>query len=188
MLSRWLAASALAAGLLCSACAGGRLKVPGEDMVRTRNEAVDAFTRAQRYESEGNYTSALACYEEAMACDELYESAYYKTGRCYALLRDWERARQVFTDIAVMDPANTTIQESLAYVYVMEGDYSSALQLYAELTEGNPYSASLLKNYIKVLAADGQKSRASQEFARFQSSFPDEVDTIKELYQVVAAP
>ena len=116
-----------------------------------------------------------------MSDDRLHESAYFKTGRCYALLGEWSKAAAVYRDILQRDSANMHVKASLAYVYAMEGSYGKALSLYDELVTEHPRDSSLLKNYILVLLADGQTERAQELLVDFKEKFPSETETISQL-------
>ncbi|MCR5763745.1 MAG: tetratricopeptide repeat protein [Treponema sp.] len=164
-----------------SCISSGRLVPAGEETVIMQNEAIEAFSAGKEYESNKKYKSAISCYEKSMQYDKLYDSAYYKIGRCYALMGEWKRAEEVFSSILIKDPNNSYIKDSLGYVYANDGKPDQAEELYESLVLENPFNSDFCYKYIKILLQNGKIYEATNAFNDFKSSFPRNKDEIKTL-------
>ena len=172
--------------LLCSCTSSGRFAPPSEDKIIMQNEALQAFNAASKCEEKKDYRAAISYYEKSMEYDVLYESAYYKTGRCYALLKEWKKAEEIFLDILRSDSENTSIKDSLGYVYFNSGRTEQAEELYGTLTRENPFNAELSYKYIKTLIQNGKKDEACHEFEKFKVEFPRNKVEIKKLTELLS--
>ena len=136
-----------------------------------QNEAIEAFSLAQKYESKKDYKNAILYYEKSMQYDKLYESAYYKIGRCYALMGEWKAA----------DKDNASIKDSLGYVYANSGKTNLAEELYYCLQEENPFNSDYAYKYIKLLIVNNKTSEAEKKYTEFKEKFPRNSEEIKNL-------
>lgn len=151
--------------------------VPGELRAREENIAKEYLSIAQSYEDIQNYTKALEYYtlvwEKSAKADN---AVYYKMGRCYALLKDWQHASDVYKHLLETDKDNTNIKMSLAYIYAMSGDVEQAIQIYGSLATENVAQADVLKNYISVLFVAEKYAEAKETFLILKENFPDEAE------------
>lgn len=166
---------------LNSCMSSGHLAPAGEKTLIMQNEAIEAFSVAQKYESKKNYTAAIECYEKSMEYDKLYDSAYYKIGRCYALMGEWKRAEYIFSAILAKDAGNSSIKDSLGFVYANSGRPELAEEIYSSLAAENPYNADFSYKYIKILLQNGKTAEASSAFSLFKETFPRNREEIKTL-------
>lgn len=169
-------------GVLAFSCvSSGKLVPPGEDIVIMQNESIEAFSLAQKYESKKDYRNAILYYEKSMQYDKLYESAYYKIGRCYALMGEWKAAEDIFSEILIKDKDNASIKDSLGYVYANSGKTNLAEELYYCLQEENPFNSDYAYKYIKLLIVNNKTSEAEKKYTEFKEKFPRNSEEIKNL-------
>ncbi len=143
--------------------------------MRSDNITSEYLKIAEGYEGLKNYSKAVEYYELAAKHNpDLGDAAYYKIGRCYALNKDWQNARAVFTSLLEKDPENKTIRTSIAYITAMSGNLDEAMVQYQALVEQYPTDDSLLKNYIAVLMAGGKYELAETQFYILKERFPDD--------------
>lgn len=171
-----------------SCISSGLLAPAGEETIIMQNEAIEAFSAAQKYEASKKYQAAISCYEKAMEYDKLYDSAHYKIGRCYALIGEWKKAEYIFSEILLKDADNASIKDSLGYVYANSGRSEKAEEIYKSLTEKYPFNADFSYKYIKILIQNDKIAEASQAFYTFKETFPRNKEEIKSLALLLPEP
>ena len=153
-----------------TSCTSSSLKIPGEDGVRVSSIYKEYFSIAQAYEEQKNYTKAVTYYKMAQNDKALKETAFYRTGRCYALSKDWDNALFYYNELLKKDPENTSLRLSVAYINAMKGELDAASKEYEALL-ADSVDAAVYKNYISVLIAQKNGEKASELLERFTADF-----------------
>ena len=151
-------------------------KISGKRAKERKNICIEYYNIAEGFMNIKEYAKAATYFKKAMRDKELYPTAYYELGRAYALGKNWEKAKAIFSEYLEKDPDNLDLQMSVAYVVAMKGDFSEALEKYKALIEKNPDSAELQKNFIALLLSCGRAEMAEEEFSHFKEHFPDDSD------------
>lgn len=159
--------------LFLSCSTSVHLPVPGESATVNRSLSIEYMTIADAYNDLGKYDKACEYYMLAMKNKNLYWSAYYKLGRCYAMSKKWTEARKVYQKILKRDKDNLNIQISLAYIYAMEGRLEASENIYEYLVRENPDNPDTLVNYIDVLFASEKYDDAEKKLAELKEKFSD---------------
>ena len=154
-------------------CASSSIRVPGESRIILKNLATEYYTIAEGYMDLKKYDKAAEYYTLAMRNKDLYLTAYYKLARCYALSENWKKAGESYSELLKLDPNNTMLKTSMAYIMARRGDIDEALVLYHELSESNPYDENILESYLALLIHLARKEDAEQTFLVFKEKFPD---------------
>lgn len=153
-------------------CKTNKVFIPGEKQEAIQNIYSEYYNIAEEYFKLNNYSKAIEFYQKSMGSEKLHDAAYYKTGRCYALSKDYDKAEVVFNNILKKDPDNVSIKSSLAYLTAMRGDAKKAAELYGQLVQVNPDNADLLINYISVLIVLKDYESAKLNFDYLQKKYP----------------
>ena len=101
-----------------------------------------------------------------------YWTSYYKLGQCYVAQSKWTDAQIIYENILKRDPQNSSIQESIAYIYAMNGKTQEALDLYSKICEEFPENQNAHENYISILITNEQIDKAQLEFEKYYTSGP----------------
>lgn len=158
------------ASLLFFSCASAQ--IPFEAEARRNNDAIRAYQEGQRLEAAGKYEEALAVYADALPYAQTHDAALYKRGRLACLCGDWELAEAAFTLLLQDDPENTSVRQSLAYVYCQGGREAEGLAAYRALHEEKPHDELIFQGYIKALKLNGLEEEAQEAEAEFDRLFP----------------
>ncbi len=176
-----------ACAVLCVSCSSGHVKIPGEEVVLKENECKAFYTQGLEAERKEEYGKAAELFGKALESDQLFFSAYYKQGRCYALMGNWAEAEFIFRELLETDSENSSLQQSLAFV-LLQGEKDSipeALTILEDLYRKNPYDISLCSLRIKAFVVADELERAEESYAVFAETFPSELEKIRELDAVV---
>jgi len=106
-------------------------------------------------EAESTNEQKVAVYKSAI---ELYPTTwelYANLGNAYLQMKDYNAARNVFTDGLKLDPNNSKLKAQMAYTYIAVGNYDQASQM---LTGVNGAEADYYRGLI--YAARGQYNQA----------------------------
>ena len=158
--------------LSCLSCRSGQ--IPFERQARSNNDAVLAYQEGQRLEAEGKYRAALDSYSQALSYVKIHDAALYKTGRMAALCGDWDRAVDSFEMLLQDDPGNSSVRQSLAYVFCQSGQEAEGLALYRTLHEEKPHDELIFQGYIKALRQNGLDAEVQEAEAEFEALFPQQ--------------
>ena len=159
--------------VLLLSCASAELRVPGEAKIILKNISIEYYNIAEAYMGVKKYDKAAEYYQLAMRNEELYLLSYYKLARSYALAKNWEEAQKSYEYLLSLDPENTMIKTSLAYITAMSGEIYAAILKYKELLDLNPYDEGLLENYLALLINVGRGEDAEVSFFILKEKFPD---------------
>lgn len=128
---------------------------------------------ADTYNELEKFDKAIEYYELAMKDKSVYWAAYYKLARCYAMNKQYPKARKMYFTLYKRDKKNLDIQLSLAYLYAMEGYLDKSEVIYAYLWKVNPNSPDALINYIDVLIANEKYAQANSFLGFLKERFSD---------------
>jgi tetratricopeptide (TPR) repeat protein len=157
--------------------------VPGENNRVLQNLASEYYAIGQGYADLKKYDKAIEYYKLAQRNAEFQKPADYQLARMYALSSKWPEAEKAFGNLLLLDPDNTDLSASLAYISAQSGKLGEAESLYHTLVEKNPSNEQLLENYIRVLKAQDKNEEAESQLAVFTEQFPDSksLDSLKKL-------
>lgn len=159
-------------GTVC--CKSTEMAIPGEEQYRIENITAEYYQIAKAYYDLKNYNKAIEYYKLAMRDKKLEQSAYYQTGICYVMQKDWPNAEKVFNNLLEKDPQNAALKSSVAYIKANSGKFEESLVLYGELNESYPNDSNYLINYITILIANKSYEMAEQKLNDLKERFPDE--------------
>lgn len=147
--------------------------IPGETVVKKDNIYIEYLSIADAYFELGKYDKACDYYLLAMKNKKLYWTAFYKLGRTYVLLKNWEEAEKIFAKLLKRDSENLSLKMSLAYITAMNGKLDSAKEMYKILWEENSENADVLVNYINVVIAQEDYDFAKTLIGELKEKFND---------------
>ncbi len=148
-------------------------RIPEEERTILENIAAEYYNIAEGYVGVKNYSKAAEYYKLAMRDPEVYQQAYYKLARAYALAQNWEAAQTCYDEMLAKDPDNMNLQLSVAYITAMRGQSDEAIEMFKKLNEENPYVQSVLENYITLLLFVGRAEDAEPLYFSLKQKFPD---------------
>lgn len=168
--------------LFFTSCMTNAIYVPGEKTVKISNINQEYYNLAEEYFKLEKYEKAIEFYKLAGRDKSLRNVAYYKTGRCYALNKQYDKAEPIFRNMQKKDPENQSIKATLAYITAMNGNKKKASLLYKDLVLENPDNSDFLVNYISVLILAEDFETAKVNFEYLQEKFPDceKISSLKE--------
>ena len=149
------------------------LPIPGEATIKQNNIYSEYMSIGDAYLDLEKFDKAITYYQKAMVNKNLYWTAYYKSGRSYALSKKWKEAKKVYFDLLKRDPENISVRMSLAYITAMEGDLDSAEEIYKSLWNNNSDNSEILVNYINVLIANNNVSEAKNLIKTLKEKFQE---------------
>jgi tetratricopeptide (TPR) repeat protein len=157
--------------------------IPGETGRILQNLASEYYAIGQGYADLKKYDKAIEYYKLARRDAEFIKPVDYQLARMYALSSKWDEAEKAFGDLLLLDPDNTDLSASLAYISAQSGKLDEAEVAYKTLVEKNPHNEQLLENYIRVLKAQDKTDEATSQLTAFTEQFPDSksLDALKNL-------
>lgn len=162
-------------GILFSlvSCASVRVPVPGEAQIKKNNIYIEYMAIADAYNDLAKYDKAITYYQLAAKNRDLYWTALYKTGRAYAMNKNWAESKKIYQKLLERDADNTVLKMSLAYICAMDGDFEDSEKIYSELWEASKDNQDVLVNYINVLFAREKTEEAASLVAVLKEKFKD---------------
>ncbi len=176
--------------LALSSCKTTKFYMPGEKKYVLSGIYSEYYNIGEEYLKLKNYSKAAEFYIKAASDKEIANAAYFKAGRCYALGKNWTKALGVYSEIYRYDKGNSSVKESLAYIYAMSGDYKNSEVLYRELLDANPDVPEILMNYAVVLLTMEKYDEARAQVAILKEKFPDQqkIKTLEDKINDAADP
>ena len=97
-------------------------------------------------EAEPNCEQKVAIYKTAIEMHPTTWELYANLGNVYLKMKDYDAAREIFTDALKLDPNNAKIKAQLAYTYIAIGEYDKASKALEGVTgaEANYYRGIIL--------------------------------------------
>ncbi len=137
------------------------------------NIYIEYYNIAEEYMDLKKYDKAAEYYTKAMSNKELYVAALFKSGRAYALNKDWGPAEQIYIKLLKKDPQNKDIRVSLAYITAMMGENEKSCKMYEDLISEYPDDSDLFKNYIIAVYSTEDYEKTKNLIAKYKDLFPD---------------
>ncbi len=123
--------------------------------------------------NEGEYISALCCFDEAIKRDPSYSEAYSYRGVVYGLIGDYDRAVEDQNEAIELDPEVSFFYSSRGGAYIHNGEYSRGM---ADLDK----SLSLDSGNVEAYIARGHVYMEKREFAKAAEDFYTAIDLDQE--------
>ncbi len=160
--------SALA--LLHLACAG----IPGEMKQTAKSLSSEYYALGEEWMTAKKYDKAIPWYEKARKYSDYYNAATYQIARARVFQKNWPQAKAEYETLLKMDPENTALLSSYAYILASIGDTEEALEIYQRLTVEFEKDISLQKNYITLLAVSGDFDTARRMLEALLAEYPED--------------
>ncbi|MDP7975385.1 MAG: AAA family ATPase [TACK group archaeon] len=101
-------------------------------------EAKSLYRDAGALFDKNQFQDAIKLYDRAIEkCDD-YSSAYFNRALCYALINDYEKARQDVLKVLQLQPAAADAKYVLGLIEEYQGNYEEAVRLYGEALKLDP--------------------------------------------------
>ncbi len=119
--------------------------------------------------NNGEYISALCCFDEAIKRDPSYSEPYGFRGVVYGLMGDYDRAVENYNEAIELDPEVSFFYSSRGGAYIHRGEYSKAM---ADLDKSLLLDSGNVEAYI----ARGHVHSENREFAKAAEDFHKALD------------
>ncbi|NUO82573.1 tetratricopeptide repeat protein [candidate division KSB1 bacterium] len=161
----------LAAALLlsCNPASVKTARVPTaakKSVAQADSRAAELVARGAIAELQGDYTSALIAYQEALLYDTTSASLYNAIGETYLVLNKLDGAEQVLKRGLRLDPRNVPARETLAEVYQRLGKAEAAAEEFKTILEIDPENTGALYFLAAYYLAKRAPESAAQMYQR----------------------
>ena len=147
-----------------------RIKTEAKDDImslpKDRTPYKAKFYEALRLKTVGDYTSAIALFEECLKMNENDDAVLYVLAEFYAGKRQFSKAKSYITKAYQVDPDNLWFLELLAYVQQNLGLYEEAEISFKKLTEIEPFNIDWLYYYSESQLYNGNIKGAILTYER----------------------
>jgi len=140
-----------------------------EEIIRRDSSQLEAWYSLARLFQPRKPLRALEVYEEITRRFGPEWDVMLQIAEINNKLGKFDRAADALHEMAMIDPANKALKESLAQTYVRAGRYDDAIAVYEELRELIPDDVSILSEIAGVRLARGETAQAVEEFDKILS-------------------
>lgn len=156
-------------GRLCGLCMGLMLFIGSVPIQAQENPAspTSLADEGDRQVAVGNYTQALALYNEAILRDPANAGFYARRARAYASLNELELALADYTVVIQLNPANASAYYERGLVYEQAGQPALALADYTAALEYAPSEAVIHLTLGNLYFTQGQLTEAVATYERY---------------------
>ena len=131
---------------------------------------------AERYEEKKDYLEAAKAWQALSREDPDNPFYYYKLGKNFYALREYDRAETNLKHALSMDPDNPDYLVMLAFIYLRQEKFDRSIALFEEV----------LKNYPNYTGARAGLEQAKKDLALQQISVKNEDEVMQTLIQLEA--
>lgn len=145
----------------------GEMAKPGllDALVATEGAKPEDYVRYADYlASAGDYNSALARAQQAVARDDAYAPGHFMAGRMQIKLGDAETGEKEMIRAVALDNGNADFLNGLGYVNGLRGRSERALAAYDMAIKANPANGFAYYNTGVILLGQGDRSGAADAF------------------------
>ena len=96
------------------------------------------YKLAQALEKAGKISEAIACYQKAMAGDDLLIPAAYDLGAIYQQQRQLDKAQDIYEQILAVKPTEARAQYKLGAVYLQKRCFDLAIECFRQTIKSAP--------------------------------------------------
>jgi len=101
-------------------------------------EAKSLYRDAGALFEKNQFEDAIKLYDRAIERRSNYSSAYFNRALCYALINEYEKARQDALKVLQLEPAAADAKYVLGLIEEYQGNYEEAVRLYGEALKLDP--------------------------------------------------
>jgi tetratricopeptide (TPR) repeat protein len=137
-----------------------------EPVRRLPDAAIDAFAQGVGFSHQGDYTKAMAAFDQALAQAPDYANAQFERGTVYYSLGDYQAAVTDFEAARMSGRDDASVAWNLAWLYYLQGRFDESIQTNRRTLEKDP---GLLEAHFDLALAQlvsGQIDAARAEYAQ----------------------
>jgi tetratricopeptide (TPR) repeat protein len=124
------------------------------------NDAITAYNNGLDAENEGNYSTAIDDYTQAIGYDGTYEAAYYARGDVYVKTMQFAKAIEDYTQALYLEPTDEAVYVRRALAEDLSDRYGDALRDATKATKMDADDAMAFR----------QKGEALSDMARYKEA------------------
>ena len=117
--------------------------------------------KGQSYQQKGNYSSAIADFQQALAFTQDSASIYNQIGLCYYYQKDFNKAIQYYEQSHQIDPSNEVVfLNNTGMAYAKLGQFEEAEKSFKQLQQLVPENGLVYRDWAVYYALKGDKTTA----------------------------
>jgi len=129
--------------------------------------------QGQQYQSRGNFSAALKCYEKAAAADPKNSEAWRVLGNIYFQQKQLQQAEKCFVNVVKIKPEQIETLNTLGVIYYYTRQHKKAISCYQKILKKQPNNASVHFNLAISLIENAHHSDAIEHVRKSIKLSPD---------------